>query len=77
MWKYNEIYTNICGNTVWAYLFLWIIFEIAKLNLTKFFQVYIVRDDALSYYLIKFGSHCCAQCGNMNKTVKNLLTGRP
>ena len=35
----------------------------------------MVRHVAVNYHLTKFGCNCCTQCGNMNKTVKNISTG--
>ena len=73
MWKYNEIYTNICGNMGIFTLVnkLWN----SQIELQNFLQFYIARNDALGYHLTKCCCNCCTQCDNMNKTVNNLLTG--
>ena len=34
-----------------------------------------MEDVALSYHPTTFGNNCETQCGNMGKTVENLLTG--
>ena len=34
-----------------------------------------MEDIDLNYHLTKFGDNCKTQCGNMGKTIENLLTG--
>ena len=60
---------------IWEHLSLLISLKIAKLHYKHYFYVCIVEDVALSHHPTKFGNNCKTQCGNISKTVKNLLSG--
>ena len=60
---------------IWAHLFSWISVKIATLRHHKDYYFCIVEDATPNYHPTKFGNNCKKQCGNMDKTVRNVLTG--
>ena len=54
---------------IWAYLFLWIIYKIARWRTQNYCYFCIVEDATHSYCLAKFRYNCKTQWGNMDKIV--------